>query len=106
MEAFLFSTGFVALAEIGDKTQLLALLLAARFKRPTPIIAGIFVATVLNHALAGSLGSWLTALVPADIMRWVLGGSFLAMAVWLLIPDSIDDETLDCKTSWAYLAPP
>ena len=92
MEAFLFSTGFVALAEIGDKTQLLALLLAARFKRPTPIIAGIFVATVLNHALAGSLGSWLTALVPADIMRWVLGGSFLAMAVWLLIPDSIDDE--------------
>ena len=61
MEAFLFSTGFVALAEIGDKTQLLALLLAARFKRPTPIIAGIFVATVLNHALAGSLGSWLTA---------------------------------------------
>ena len=92
MEAFLFSTGFVALAEIGDKTQLLALLLAARFKRPIPIIAGIFVATVLNHALAGSLGSWLTALVPADIMRWVLGGSFLAMAVWLLIPDSIDDE--------------
>lgn len=92
MEAFLFSTGFVALAEIGDKTQLLALLLAARFKRPIPIIAGIFVATVLNHALAGSLGSWLTAFVPADIMRWVLGGSFLAMAVWLLIPDSIDDE--------------
>ena len=92
MEAFLFSTGFVALAEIGDKTQLLALLLAARFKRPLPIIAGIFVATVLNHALAGSLGSWLTALVPADIMRWVLGGSFIAMAVWLLIPDSIDDE--------------
>lgn len=92
MEAFLFSTGFVALAEIGDKTQLLALLLAARFKRPIPIIAGIFVSTVLNHALAGSLGSWLTSLVPADIMRWVLGGSFLAMAVWLLIPDSIDDE--------------
>jgi len=92
MEAFLFSTGIVALAEIGDKTQLLALLLAARFKRPLPIIAGIFVATVLNHALAGSLGSWITSLLSPNVMRWILGGSFIAMAVWILIPDSIDEE--------------
>jgi putative Ca2+/H+ antiporter (TMEM165/GDT1 family) len=91
MEALLVSTGIVALAEMGDKTQLLALLLAARFRRPVPIILGIFVATLANHALAGAVGAWLTHTVGADVMRWVLGISFLAMAGWTLIPDSAPD---------------
>jgi putative Ca2+/H+ antiporter (TMEM165/GDT1 family) len=92
MEAFLISTGIVALAEMGDKTQLLALLLAARFQRPWPIIAGIFFATVLNHAVAGVLGSWIQQQLGADVLRWVLGLSFLAMAVWMLVPDKLDDD--------------
>lgn len=77
---------------MGDKTQLLSLVLAARFRRPWPIIAGIFVATVFNHAAAGALGAWITNLAGPDVMRWVLGISFLAMAVWTLIPDSIEEE--------------
>ena len=92
MEAFFVSTGVVALAEIGDKTQLLAFILAARFKKPLPIIAGILVATLINHGLAGALGAWVTTVVSPEVMRWVLGGSFLAMAVWTLIPDKIDEE--------------
>jgi putative Ca2+/H+ antiporter (TMEM165/GDT1 family) len=92
MEAFFISTGVVALAEIGDKTQLLAFLLAARFKRPLPIILGIFVATLLNHALAGAVGAWLTRLVQPDMLRWILGLSFIAMALWTLIPDKIEDD--------------
>jgi putative Ca2+/H+ antiporter (TMEM165/GDT1 family) len=92
MEAFLISTGIVALAEMGDKTQLLALLLAARFQRPWPIIAGIFIATVLNHAVAGAVGSWIQNLLGADVLRWVLGLSFLAMAAWMLVPDKLDDD--------------
>jgi len=92
MEAFLVSTGIVALAEMGDKTQLLALLLAARFQRPWPIIAGIFFATVLNHAVAGALGSWIQQMLGADVLRWVLGLSFLAMAAWMLVPDKLDDD--------------
>ena len=90
MEAFLISTGIVALAEIGDKTQLLALLLAARFKKPWPIVWGIFVATVLNHAMAGALGAWITTLLSPQTLRWILGASFIAMAVWMLIPDKLD----------------
>ena len=93
MEAFLISTGIVALAEIGDKTQLLALLLAARFKKPWPIVWGIFVATVLNHALAGALGAWLSMQISPQILRWMLGASFIAMAVWMLIPDKLDAKT-------------
>lgn len=93
MEAFFLSTGIVALAEIGDKTQLLALLLAARFKKPVPIILGIFVATVFNHAAAAWLGHVATGFVDMNILRWVLGISFIAMAVWMLIPDKLDDET-------------
>ena len=93
MEAFLISTGIVALAEIGDKTQLLALLLAARFKKPWPIVWGIFVATVLNHAMAGALGAWITTLISPQTLRWILGVSFIAMAVWMLIPDKLDDAT-------------
>ena len=94
MEAFLVSTGIVALAEIGDKTQLLSFLLAARFRRPWPIIAGILVATLLNHAGAGALGAWVTSLAGPQVMRWVLGVSFLAMAVWILIPDKLDDDDM------------
>lgn len=92
LESFLLSIGIVALAEIGDKTQLLAFLLAARFQRPLPIIAGIFLATVLNHGLAGAVGVWVTQQVDADVLRWVLGLGFLAMAAWTLIPDQIEDD--------------
>lgn len=91
MEAFLLSAGIVALAEMGDKTQLLSLLLAARFRRPWPIIAGILVATLLNHAFAGAIGTLLTEWLGEDALRWILGLSFLAMAVWTLIPDKLDD---------------
>ena len=91
MEAFLVSTGIVALAEMGDKTQLLALVLAVRFRKPWPIVLGIFVATLANHAMAGALGVWVTALLDPQALRWLLAASFLAMAVWMLIPDKLDD---------------
>ncbi|MGE3537216.1 MAG: TMEM165/GDT1 family protein [Candidatus Tectimicrobiota bacterium] len=93
MEAFFIATGIVALAEIGDKTQLLSLVLAARFRRPLPIILGILVATVANHAFAGAMGTWITHLLGPTILRWVVGLSFLGMAVWTLIPDTLSDET-------------
>ncbi len=92
MEALLVSTGVVALAEIGDKTQLLAFILAARFKKPVPIILGILLATIVNHGLAGALGAWITSAVSPEILRWVLGASFIGMAVWTMIPDKIEDE--------------
>ncbi|MBI2734150.1 MAG: TMEM165/GDT1 family protein [Aquabacterium sp.] len=92
MESLFVSTGVVALAEIGDKTQLLAFILAARFKRPVPIILGILAATLVNHGLAGALGAWITSMVSPDIMRWVLGLSFIGMAIWTLIPDEIEEE--------------
>ena len=92
MEAFLVSTGIVALAEMGDKTQLLALILAARFRQPWPIVAGIFVATIANHALAGAVGAWTTTMLGPEVLRWVLGASFIAMAAWMLIPDKLDDD--------------
>jgi putative Ca2+/H+ antiporter (TMEM165/GDT1 family) len=92
MEAFLVATGVVALAEMGDKTQLLALLLAARFKKPWPIVLGIFAATVINHALAGAVGNYITRWLGPEVLRWILGGSFIAMAVWMLIPDKLDDD--------------
>ena len=92
MEAFLVSTGVVALGEMGDKTQLLAMLLAARFKKPTPIILGIFVATLANHALAGAVGSAVAQALGPDVLRWIIGLSFIAMAVWMLIPDKVDAE--------------
>ncbi len=91
-ESLLVSTGVVALAEIGDKTQLLAFLLAARFKKPLPIILGILAATLVNHGLAGALGAWITASVSPSILRWVLGLSFIGMAIWTLIPDKIEEE--------------
>lgn len=92
MEALLASTGVVALAEIGDKTQLLAFLLAARFKKPLPIIAGILVATIVNHALAGAVGAWISSSVPPAVLRVVLGLSFIGMAIWTLIPDKIEGD--------------
>lgn len=92
MEAFFVSTGVVALGEIGDKTQLLALLLATRFKKPVAISLGIFAATLVNHACAAAVGQWVTTHIGADVMRWILGLSFIAMAAWMLIPDKIDEE--------------
>jgi putative Ca2+/H+ antiporter (TMEM165/GDT1 family) len=92
MEALLVSIGIVALAEIGDKTQLLTLVLAARYKKPWPIVAGIFVATLVNHGIAGAVGAWLTQAIGPGAMRWVLGLSFIAMAAWMLVPDKLDDD--------------
>lgn len=92
MEALLVSTGVVALAEIGDKTQLLALLLAARFRKPVPIVLGILAATLVNHGIAGALGAWITSVLTPEVLRWVLGLGFLGMAAWTLIPDKIDDD--------------
>ena len=90
MEALLVSTGVVALAEIGDKTQLLAFILAARFKKPVPIILGILAATIVNHGLAGALGAWITAMLSPQVLRWVLGVSFIAMAIWLIFVTVLD----------------
>ncbi|MDR2451270.1 MAG: TMEM165/GDT1 family protein [Candidatus Accumulibacter sp.] len=92
MEAFFISAGIVALAEIGDKTQLLAFLLATKYRRPAPICLGILLATLLNHAFAGALGAWLTSLLAAETLRWILGLSFVAMALWTLIPDKFDER--------------
>jgi putative Ca2+/H+ antiporter (TMEM165/GDT1 family) len=90
LEAFAVSTGVVALGEIGDKTQLLALLLAARYRRPWPIILGILVATLANHTLAGAVGTWLTRVLDPAWLRWGLGLSFLVVALWMLVPDTDD----------------
>jgi Ca2+/H+ antiporter, TMEM165/GDT1 family len=92
LDTFLLSTGVVTLAEIGDKTQLLAFLLAARFKKPVPIVLGILVATLANHGLAGALGQWITTVLSPDVLRWVLGAGFIAMAVWTLVPDEIEED--------------
>jgi putative Ca2+/H+ antiporter (TMEM165/GDT1 family) len=103
LEGFWVSTGAVALAEMGDKTQLLSLVLAARYRRPWVIVAGIFVATLVNHALAGALGGWLTILVSPDVMRWILGISFIAMALWMLVPDKLDDDDGDKLSRFGVL---
>ena len=91
MDAFLISVGIVALAEIGDKTQLLALILAAKFRKPWPIVAGILAATLANHAFAGALGVWLQSALGPMVMRWVLGLSFIGMAIWMLVPDRFEE---------------
>ena len=102
MEAFLVSTSVVALGEMGDKTQLLAMLLAARFKKPTPIILGILVATLANHALAGVVGNavvnWAGSALGPDGLRWVIGLSFIAMAAWMLVPDKVDGQAASGST--------
>lgn len=101
MQAWLVSTGIVALAEIGDKTQLLAFVLAARYRKPLPIVLGILVATLLNHALAGALGSMIVATLSPQTLRWLLGASFLAMAGWALIPDKFEqDQAPDPTPRW------
>lgn len=93
LHALVISTGAVAVAEIGDKTQLLALLLAARFRRPWPIIWGILLATVLNHALAAWLGQWLSAWLTPAVLRWTMAASFIAIALWTLKPDTLEADT-------------
>ena len=98
------STGTVALAEIGDKTQLLALLLAARFRKPWPIVGGILVATLLNHALAGWLGTLVAQWLQPDVLRWVVAGSFLAVALWTLKPDKLDDAESGIPAKGAFVA--
>ncbi len=97
---FLATTGVVAIAEIGDKTQLLSLLLAARFKKPWPILAGILVATIANHLAAAALGVWIEGLLEPRVLRWVLIASFIAMAVWTLIPDKLDDDAAPKAGRW------
>ena len=104
MEAFLVSTGIVALAEMGDKTQLLSLVLAARFRKPWPIVWGILVATLINHGLAGAVGSWVTTQLGPEALRWVLGGSFLAMAIWILVPDKLDNGDEDAQPRFGIFA--
>jgi putative Ca2+/H+ antiporter (TMEM165/GDT1 family) len=97
MEAFLVSTLAVTVGEIGDKTQLLALLLAARYKKTLPIVAGIFVATLLNHALAGLFGQWIVSLIDPQFLRWALGISFIAIALWTLKPDEMGEDELNAS---------
>ena len=100
MEAFFIPTGVVALGEMGDKTQLLAMLLAAKFRKPVPIILGILVATLANHSAAGAVGDWVARAMGPDVLRWVIGVSFIAMAAWMLVPDSIDQEDARTSTRW------
>ena len=104
MEALLVSTLVVALGEIGDKTQLLALLLAARFRRPVPIILGIFVATIANHALAGLVGAWVRMTLSPEWLRWILGLSFIAVALWALKPDKLEEDEAGIKGRWGVFA--
>ena len=100
LEALFVSTAVVAVGELGDKTQLLALVLAARYGKPWPIIAGIFVATLFNHAIAGWVGNWVRGVVPADILRWLLALSFFAVAAWALKPDKLDDDDAPPASRW------
>ncbi|MCU4413094.1 TMEM165/GDT1 family protein [Acinetobacter sp. WU_MDCI_Axc73] len=99
MQELLISTSVVALAEMGDKTQLLALLLAARFRKPVPILIAILLATTINHGLSAVLGQWLTTVLNPTVMVWVLAIGFIGMAFWMLIPDKLDDET-DSINKW------
>lgn len=99
MHEFLISTAIVALAEMGDKTQLLALLLAARFRKPIPILIAILAATLINHGLSAVLGQWITTVLSPEVLIWVLSLGFIGMAAWMLIPDELDDET-DSINKW------
>jgi putative Ca2+/H+ antiporter (TMEM165/GDT1 family) len=104
LEALLVSTAVVALGELGDKTQLLALVLAARYPRPWTIVAGIFVATLLNHAIAGAVGAWVRSAVPEHVLRWLLAISFFAVAAWALKPDKLDEEDQPPSTRWGVFS--
>ena len=99
MEALLVSAAAVTLAEIGDKTQLLALMLAVRYRRPWPIVAGILVATLFNHTLAAALGGWVRTVVSPDVLKWLVAIAFFAVAVWTLIPDRLEEQEATSKTS-------
>lgn len=99
MQEFLISTSIVALAEMGDKTQLLALLLSARFRKPIPILIAILLATLINHGISAVLGQWITTVLSPEILVWVLAAGFIGMAFWMLIPDKLDDET-DSINRW------
>ncbi len=103
-DALWVSTTAVTLAEMGDKTQLLALMLAARWRKPWPIVSGIAVATVVNHALAGALGAWLTQWLGPHALRWIVGGSFLVVAAWMLIPDKLDDDEIKLPPGGVFIA--
>lgn len=100
MEPLLVSTAIVALAEMGDKTQLLALVLAARFRKSWPIVLGILAATLVNHALAGAVGAWATTFVGPEVLRWILAASFIGMALWMLIPDKLDEGEAEGVPRW------
>ena len=91
-QAFIVSTSVVALAEMGDKTQLLSLILAARYRKPMPIVLGILVATLLNHAIAGALGAWLSSLMRPEVLNWVMAAALIAMGLWILVPDKLDED--------------
>ncbi|RZJ23186.1 TMEM165/GDT1 family protein [Acinetobacter sp.] len=93
MYELLISTAIVALAEMGDKTQLLALLLAARFRKPVPILLAILLATLLNHGISAVLGQWITTILKPDVLLWIVSVGFIAMALWMLVPDELEDET-------------
>ncbi len=103
LEAFAVSTAVVALGEVGDKTQLLSLILATRFRRPWPIAAGILVATLLNHAGAAALGAWVAQWFSPSVLRWALGLSFIAVAAWLLVPDKAGDLPAGQASRWGVL---
>jgi len=93
LDALLISTISVALAEVGDRTQLLALILAARFRRPWPIIAGMLLATLLNHGIAAEIGDWISEMLAPAVLRWLVAGAFIAMGLWVLIPDKDEDTS-------------
>src|SRR5688572_30441706 len=104
VEAFFVSVASVAIAEIGDKTQLLSLLLASRFRKPWPIICGILIATLANHALAGAAGRWIIGTLGPDLLRWIVGVSFVMMAVWALVPDAKPDTSGPTPRAGVFLS--
>ncbi len=103
MEAFFVSLAAVTIGEIGDKTQLLALLLAVRFRRPWPILSGILIATLANHLLAAAFGQWVAAQIPAHVLRWVLGASFIVIAIWALKPDEMAEESVERSNHGVFM---
>lgn len=104
MDAFLISTGVVAIAEMGDKTQLLSLILAARFRKPWPIVLGILIATILNHYAAGWIGQLVAGMVSPVLLRWVVGLGFIAIACWALVPDKLTEDEAQVKPYGAFIA--
>jgi putative Ca2+/H+ antiporter (TMEM165/GDT1 family) len=103
VQTLLISTAAVAIAEIGDKTQLLSLILAAKYRKPLPICVGILIATLLNHALAGAFGALVASWFTPDTLKWIVAISFIAIAAWTLVPDKIDDEDSNVKTARSVL---